>query len=98
MGIYILWVMKPSRLHVVPRKREVSGSVGAALRLTELLELCVAELVELELRAIRMAIRTIHARKDLRRAPFGTCRSRLSVVWIMYRTYKNPEQYPRGRA
>ena len=44
--------------HVVPRKREVSGSVGVTLRLTEL--------VDLELRAIR----TIYARKNLRRAPF----------------------------
>ena len=43
---------------VVPRKREVSGSVGATLRLTEL--------VELGLRPIR----TIYARKNLRRAPF----------------------------
>ena len=42
--------------HVVPRKREVSGSVGVTLRLTAL--------VELELRAIR----TIYARKNLRRA------------------------------
>ena len=44
--------------HVVPRKREVSDSAGATLRLTAL--------VELGLRAIR----TIYARKDLRRARF----------------------------
>ena len=44
--------------HVVPRKREISGSVGVTLRLKEL--------VELELRAIR----TIYARKNLRCAPF----------------------------
>ena len=58
--------------HVAPRKREVSGSVGAALRLTAL--------VELELRAIR----TIYARKDLRIAPFDI-RLKSAFSWFDYR-------------
>ena len=75
--------------HVVPRKREVSGSVGVTLRLTAL--------VELELRAIR----TIYARKDLRRAPFDIwLKSAFSWVHHTYEgtcvnlipSYKTPRQ------
>ena len=43
--------------HVAPRKRVVSGSVGVALRLKELVELCV------EIHGPR-AIRALHARNE----------------------------------